>query len=887
MFGKISDALRSLFHKDNLEHDMNEELRFHFEMETKRHIERGMSPAEARVHALRDFGGVEKFKEECRDVRGGRLIESLLQDLRYSTRMLVKNPAFTLIAAITLALGIGANTAIFTVVNTVLLRPLPYPESDRLVMVGERNSNQTSNANRDAGLDSVTPPNFVDWISQNQAFESLAAFTNQDFNLTGVGDPERLQGQRVSASLFPSLGIAPMAGRVFLSEEDLLGAQRVVVLSHELWQRRFGGDSSLIGRTLTLDNEVYTVIGIMPPGFSFPSQETELWVPMAFNASELNNRAAHFLSAMGRLKPGATLAQAQEQMDLIAGRLEQAYPATNTGVGVRLVSLSESMVANSRLVLIILLGAVGFVLLIACTNVANLLLARAAVRERELAIRAALGAGRLRLVRQLFTESVSLALLAGVMGTLLALWGIALLKTFNPGTIPRLNEVSIDWRVLSFTLGISLLTGVVFGLAPALQVSSLNLNRTLKESGRGAGGAAGNRVRGLLVILEVALSLVLLVGAGLLIKSFLRLQNINPGFKPEHLLTMRVDLSAAKAGELHQIASFYQQILEKVQTIPGVQSAGVINLLPVASSGMVAGLTLEDKPDAEPGQPILANYRVISPDYFSAMGISLLKGRGLSDQDTANSLGVVVINQTLARKYWGDENPLGKSLKLDSRSSASPWLTVIGVVGDVRQSELRADPAPEMYIPYTQPHRRYARPRTLVVRTTADPLSVVAAVKSQIWSVDKDQPVYSIRSMEQILSGSLAPRRFNMLLLGFFATIALALAGVGIYGVVSYAVSQRTQEIGVRMALGARQTDILRLVVGRSMMLVLIGIACGMLAAFALTRLISGLLFGVSATDPLTFALIALVLTSVALLACYLPARRATRVDPLVALRYE
>jgi len=814
-------------------------------------------------------------------------MQTLMQDLRYSTRMLVKNPAFTLIAVITLALGIGANTAIFSVVNTVLLRPLPYPESDRLVMVGERNSNQTSNANRDAGLDSVTPPNFVDWSSQNQAFESLAAFANQDFNLTGVVDPERLQGQRVSASLFPSLGIAPMAGRVFLSEEDLPGAQRVVVLSHELWQRRFGGDSSLIGRILTLDNEAYTVIGIMPPGFSFPNQETELWVPMAFNASELNNRAAHFLSAMGRLKPGATLAQAQEQMDLIAGRLEQAYPATNTGVGVRVVSLSESMVANSRLVLLILLGAVGFVLLIACTNVANLLLARAAVRERELAIRAALGAGRWRLVRQLFTETVSLALLAGVMGTLLALWGSALLKTFNPGTIPRLNEVSIDWRVLSFTLGISLLTGVVFGLAPALQVSSLNLNRALKESGRGAGGAAGNRVRGLLVILEVALSLVLLVGAGLLIKSFLRLQNIDPGFKPGHLLTMRVDLSAAKAGELHQITSFYQQILEKVQTIPGVQSAGVINLLPIASSGMVAGLTLEDKPDAEPGQPILANYRVISPDYFSAMGISLLKGRGLSDQDTANSPGVVVINQTLALKYWGDENPLGKSLKLDSRSSASPWLTVIGVVGDVRQSELRADPAPEMYILYTQPHRRYARPRTLVVRTTADPLSVLAAVKTQIWSVDKDQPVYSIRSMEQILSGSLAPRRFNMLLLGFFDAIALALAGVGIYGVVSYAVSQRTQEIGVRMALGARQTDILRLVVGRSMMLVMIGIACGMLAAFSLTRLISGLLFGVSATDPLTFALISLVLTSVALLACYLPARRATRVDPLVALRYE
>ncbi len=813
-----------------------------------------------------------------------RLEDEMVQDLRYGIRLLLKTPAFTFVAVLTLALGIGANTTIFSVVNAVLLRPLNYKEADRLVQVWHRNVSTPAAQRQNIEL---TPANFLDLRAQNQVFKHLAAFVSHDFNLTGMGEPERLQGWQVSASLFPMLAVAPIAGRVFTEAEDRDGAEKVAVLSHELWQRRFGGQSGVIGSKLTLDDLSYTVVGVMPPGFGFPVKGAELWAPLAFSPDERNARSSFYLNGIARLKAGVTLEQTQAEMDAVAQRLELAHPKSNTGMRFHTNDLREGMVGNVKLILWVLAGAVGFVLLIACVNVANLLLARAAAREKELAVRAALGAGRLRLARQMLTESSLLALLGGTAGLLFAFWGLRALKAINPGTIARLDEVALDWRVLGFTFGLSLLAGLIFGLAPAMQISTLNLNQTLNEGGRESSGARSRRLRGLLVVAEVALSLVLLVGAGLLVRSFLRLQSVDLGFNPDRLLTMRVDLSSAKSQQLPQIVNFYQQVIEKVRALPGVESASVVNAAPIITPGMRSAIVIEDKPDPLPGQPMLANNRVISPDYFQTMKIPLLAGRALTGQDQANTPEAVVINQMMARRYWGDENPVGKRIKLGPRGSKLPWLTVAGVVGDIRQAGLSADPLPEFYTPFTQPHAPWARPRVLVIRAAGDPANLVSAMKSQIWSVDKDQPIFAIRTMEEILDRWLATRRFNMLLLGVFASLALVLAAVGIYGVISYTVSLRAREIGVRIALGASARDILRLVVGHGMFLTLLGVALGLAASFGLTRFLANLLFGVQPTDPLTFAGISLLLALVALAACYLPARRATKVDPLVVLRSE
>jgi putative ABC transport system permease protein len=880
------------------EAEIIEELAQHLDDRYEQSVRGGATKEEANQAALLELTESDLLVQELRRVerpvrqepvvagaqRRMNMLGDLSQDLGYGLRMLLKNPGFTVVAVIALALGIGANSAIFSVVNTVLLRPLPYQDPDRLVMVWEDNTK--------GGYPRDTPAaaNYIDWRDQNQVFEGMAAVADMSFNLTGTGEPERIDGRRVSANLFPLLGVQPQIGRAFLPEEDQPGGNRVVVMSHGLWQRRFGSDANITSKSLTLNGESYTVVGVMPPQFQFPGGEDELWVPLALTSQEAANRGRHYLQVLARMKPGVTLEQAQTEMSTIAARLQQQYPAQNTDLSAAVTPLHEHVAGDIKPALLVLLGAVGFVLLIACANVANLLLARAAVRQKEISIRIALGASRLRLIRQFLTESILLAALGGVVGLLLSLWGVSLLKAFIPPTIAQAGEVSIDGKVLIFTLLISLLTGLVFGLAPALQASRFNLNETLKEGGRdSAAGSRGNRIRDLLVIAEVAVSLILLIGAGLLINSFLRLRNVDPGFRTGNLLTMQVELPQQKYADQARRSTFYTELISRIEALPGVNSAAVTNWIPLVQQGDSIGFSIEGRPDPAPGQgkrPTVVT-RVTSPHYFQTMGIQLMQGRVFNEQDKVDSPAVAVINETMARRFWPGEDPVGKRITPGSLTSPDPddWLTIIGVAKDVRQFELVADPKPQMYISYMQ--AGFFAPRHLVVSTAVEPLSLAAAVRRTIWDIDKDQPVSNIRTMEDILSDSIARQRFSMLLLGSFAAVALVLAAVGIYGVMSYSVAQRTREIGIRMALGARRGHVLMLTVGGGLKLVLIGVAIGLVAAFILTRVMSSLLFGVSATDPTTFIIISLVLVSVAALASYIPARRATKVDPMVALRYE
>jgi putative ABC transport system permease protein len=808
------------------------------------------------------------------------MMETLWQDIRYGFRMLFKKPGFTVVAVLALALGIGANTAIFSVVNAVLLRPLPYADPDRLVIMWEKAATQDT---------SVSYPNFLDWRAQNQAFEQIAAFRRSSFNLVGAGgEPERLAGRMVSASFFQTFGVPVLKGRDFPPEEDRVGGNRVVILGYGFWQRRFGGAESIIGQQLNLNNQGYTVIGITPPAFRYGA-ETDIYVLIGQGEEKFYQERGHHpgIYVVGRLKPGVNLEQGRADMDTIMARLGQQYPDTNTDRRIHIESLYDNTVEDVRPALLILLGAVGFVLLIACANVANLLLARSAVRQKEIAVRTALGASRLRIIRQLMTESVLLSLIGGAAGLLLALWGTDALKSIVPGDIPRLDESGLDLRVLSFTMLVSVLTGVVFGLAPALQASRLDLNEALKEGERGSTGSR-HRLRGALVISEIAIALVLLVGAGLMLKSFWRLQSVNTGFEAKNLLTMQLSYTA-RPDEGQKVRSFLERLEERVKNLPGVESVALSNGVPFLGA-VEDSFWVEGRPKAKPTDEMMGVLYITTPDYFRTMGIDLKKGRYLTPQDRADSRPVTVIDERLAEKYFPNEDPIGKRLTNDPEQ---PPFEIVGVVEHVKHYGLDGEVPvdPQFYYALEQVPDKYfpviVNRLTLLARTSGDPLSLIGSVRQQVLAVDSNQPVYNARTMEQVINESIAPRRFAMLLLTIFAGVALLLAGVGIYGVMSYSVTQRTHEIGVRIALGATVSDILKMIVGQGMFLALVGVGIGLIAALALTRVMASLLYGVSTTDPLTFGSISVLLAIVACAACYIPARRATKVDPMVALRYE
>ncbi|HEX8139230.1 MAG TPA: ABC transporter permease [Pyrinomonadaceae bacterium] len=876
--------LRALLRKRRVEREMEEELRFHLRMRAEENVRRGMTQAEAERAAMRSFGGWERIRDACRDVKGGGVMETFIQDVRFGARMLRKHPGFTLVAILTLALGIGANTAIFSVVNSVLLRPLQYPNAARIVAIQELNEK--------GSRVQVTPANFLDWRAQSTVFEHLAAIFARTANLSTGEDAERIDLAMTSVNFFQVFGVRPEAGRFFLPEEETAGHPPVVVLSYALWQRQFGGDASLVGKSLMLDGQTYTVVGIAPAGFQYPDK-TEAWVPPFKSVPMMNAqmdveraRGFGFLSAVGLLKPGVSIQQAHEEMTAITARLRQQYPATNNNRFNRVVALQTHLVGESRTALLLLLGAVALLLLIACANVANLLLARASTRQKEIAVRLALGATRLRLVRQLLVESVLLGLAGGTLGLLLGWWGVNLMRRLLPVDFPLAQGISVDLRVLSFTVLVSFLTGLVFGLAPALQSTKPDVNEALKESARSSsGGARRNRVRSLLIVSEVALSLVLLIGAGLLFRSFLRLQAVELGFRPQSMLTFRLSPAGPNFKQDAQYVAFYAQVAERIKALPGVEAVGVINTLPLVK-GWTTSIMVQGWPpltrDKWPG----VNYRSVSPDYFRAVNVPVLKGRSFDERDREKSPLVVIVNEALARRDFPGEEPIGKRLNFGAtdKDGQPVWFEIVGVVADVRSLELNSEPTPEIYTSYLQDP--FAS-MSYVVRSQVEPQSLVSAVREAVRQVDKSQPVAEVREMEQIVSQAAAGPRFNSLLLGLFASLAVVLAAAGIYGVMSYAVTQRTHEIGVRMALGAQTSDVLRLIVGQGMRLTLVGLALGLVCAFALTRVMVTLLYGVTATDLSTFAGGTLLLVIVALVACYLPARRAIKVDPMIALRYE
>ena len=867
--------LRALLRRDEVLNEIDEEMKAHMELEADANRERGMTPEEARRSAMESFGNVGSIRDLAYDVKGGGFLETLLQDVRYCGRMLLKHPSFTLIIVLTLALGIGANTATFSIVNAVLLRPFPYQSPEQLVMIGEG-----------ASGGAVSYPNFADWKDDRNIFSSTSAVRgNENFNLTGAGEPERLQGRLVSAGFLSTLGVSPALGRDFLVEDDRPGVTPTTIISYGLWTRRFASDQGIIGKQITLNNQSFTVIGVAPRGFEF-EQPADVSVPIGLSADRFKARGSDpGIRVVARMGSGVVLQQAQTQLNVIYQRLEQEYPKSNTGRRAYLTSLQESFVGDVRQPLLILLGSVGLVLLIACANVANLLLVRASTRRREISVRVALGASRRRIIRQLLTESIMLSLIGALLGMLVAYWGTSLVANQLPAEIPRLSQANIDSRVLIFTIGVSLVTGLLFGLAPAIQSSRLNLTDCLKEGDRGASDRR-QYLRSGLVVCEVALTLTLLVGAGLLVKSFRNVLQVDPGFNARKLLTMQVSVNNPDG---NQVASFFRQLQENVTRIPGVTAFAISNGLPLGVANHPT-FFIQGRPLPEPGQETGAVRYTVSPGYFDAMGIQLKRGRVFTPQDTPDTPLVMIIDEALAQ-YFQNEDPIGK--QISQSREGSPKYEIIGVVGHVEQDSLESQTVrtPQFYLAFNQipPDRLpgYVRRINLLSRTNVDPSSLTSAVRDQIAALNKDQAIFNVRTMEEIVGQSVAPRRFSMMLLSVFALFALALASIGIYGVMSYAVTQRTREIGLRMTLGAQRGNVLRLVIGDGMKLTLAGVLLGVVAAFALTRTIKSLLFGVSATDPVTFISIALLLLLVALLACWVPARRATKVDPMIALRYE
>ena len=885
-FNILRDRLRALRQRETVINDIDREMRAHLDLQVEENIKAGMSPDEAREKATRSFGNVNRAVDAAYDVKGGGVFETLMQDIRYGVRMLAKHKAFTSVAVITLALGIGANTAIFSVVNELLLRPLPYRNDEQIVMLWEvapegRHQNTTSRAN------------FRQWRAQSTSFEHMAAFSDQRFNLTGTGEPEELSIQLASADLFKVLGVDPILGRTFVPEDDEAGNTPVVVLSYGLWQRRFGGQSSVIGQTITLNGIQFSIIGVMPANFQFhikhrsgTGRPAELWTILPMPSGGAANERGRFLSVVARLKPGIAQEQAAAEMRTIAARLSDEVPQYNKNFSAEVLPLREQFFGNVRRPLWLMLGAVGFVLLIACANVANLLLSLATAREKEIAVRAALGARRGRIVRQLLTESVLLALLGSVLGLGLAWLGIKALVAISPSDLVSLQTVGLNLTVLLWTLGVSLMTGIVFGLAPALHISRLNLNDSLKEGGKSESGQAGGsrRLRNALVVAEIALAVVLLASAGLLIKSFVRLQQVDRGFSTDNILTMVIRLPGLRYEEDAQVVTFFNQAMERVRQLPNVRSAGMVNFLPLYGGlGSSTAFKIEGRPEPPPGQLPGCDVRVADAGYFPSMGIPLLRGRNFSDAEQRESKRVILINEAMARKHFHNEDPIGH--RLDVAMFETPlWAEVIGVVGNVRYDSLIDESPPAVYFP----HPDLAYPfMSLVIRTDGDPAAIAPSVQREIRALDPNQPVSDVRTMERVMSEWVSRSRFNTLLLGLFAALATLLSAVGIFGVMNYSVALRTREIGLRLAVGAQPRQVLMLILKQGLLLTIVGVVLGLAAAFALTRLLSGLLFGVTAVDATTFTTISLLLVIVSLLACYLPARRAMRIDPLQALRYQ
>lgn len=868
--------LVSLFRRSRMEQGLDEELRYHIEEKTQTLIAAGTPPEEARQQALRAFGRVSAVKESTRETWGYAWLETLRQDLQFGLRTLRRNPGFAAVAVITLALGIGANTAIFSVVNTVLLRPLPYKDPGSLVWAAIRFPSFHGGA-------FVNSPDFAAWRDHNQVLQQIGAFGGSKANLTGAGEPARVSLRDVTVGFFGMLGVDPILGRTFTADEGKEGQNHVALLSESLWRTRFGASRKVLGKTIHLDNDSYTVVGVMPGSLSYP--DADVWTPIALNAAEFSPHSKRWemLTVIGRLKPGITISQAQSDLLLVTHQIDREYGPQavpyRAHEQVEVIPLHALLVRNVRSLLLILLGAVGFVLLIACANVANLLLSRAAARGKEMAVRSALGAGRARLIRQLLTESVMLAVAGGLFGLLAGLWSVQLLKRLIPPNLP--SEIRLDPRVFGFVIGIAVLAVVLFGLVPAIIASRPDVSEALKEGGIRAGVSHGtHRLRSLLVISEIALSLILLIGAGLLARSFVRLTNVDLGFDPHHLLSAAVWRPMTQGFNTPSPAPFFHDVLEKLRALPGVERTAATTHPPVSIfNELMLGFNVQGAEAVHPAQPV--SLASVSPDYFRTMGIHLLKGRFFDEHDGNGAPNVVILDETLAREAFKNRDPLGQRI---GGGPNGPWRTVVGVVADTRNYELNKQPWPELYAPYFQEPRRFM---TFVLRVNGNPLSVASAVRKVVQSVDKNQPVSNIQTMDEVIAKSAAPQRFRMLLLGLFAVLALALAGVGIYGVMSYSVSQRTHEIGVRMALGAQRQDVLRLVVWRGMALAIAGILIGLGGAFALTRFLASMLYGIGAVDPLTFTALSLLLAAVALFACYIPARRATKVDPVIALRCE
>src|SRR5215207_6705897 len=877
MPGRLWRRLRALLNKGELDRELDAELRYHMERQVAEHVAGGMTQEEARLAALRDLGGVTRAKEECREARGVRPVEDLRQDIVFGLRVLRRNPVFSLVAVVTLALGIGANTALFSITNAVVFRPLPFPEPERLLTLWE-----TSAKSETARL-IVSPANYFDWREQARSFEEMGAYTEDFYNISEDDTrPERVAGANATPSLFRALGVRPLLGRVFGPEDERPGAEGVVLLSHGLWQRRFGGDPNVVGKSVKLNGPAYTVVGVLPPDFIISPRRYELYRPISFSDSQRVNRRGRYLTVLARLRSGVTAEQARAEMNAVGSRLAAQYPEENVGRSATIDPLDKTITWNTRTALLTLLGAVGFVLLIACANVANLLLGQAAGRRKEMAVRAALGAGRLRLVRQMLTESLTLSLLGGLAGLLLAKWGVGLLVSLSPASLPRAEGAGLDLRVLGFALSVSALTGLAFGLVPALQASKVELTDALK-SVRSTGGGRRSLARGALVAAEAALSLVLLVGAGLLVKSFVRLTGVELGFDPTHVVAADISLPY-RYNTQEKRAEFYRQLLTRVESLPGVSSAAVSQSVPLSGEEHGAQFMVVGREPAPDGSDRHGSiFHRVSEGYFKTLGVRLLRGRNLNERDTAGAPGVALINESLARRVFPGEDPLGKQIVLAADDTPRPR-EIVGVVSDTRYVTPNLEPYSEIYVSYL------AEPwfhMSLVVRVAGDPAASVDGMREGLSALDKEVPLANVKEMEEYVHDSLSPQRFSALLLTLFAVAALGLAALGVYGVISNSVARRTHEIGIRLALGARRGDVLRLVVGQGMRPVLLGLGAGLAGALALTRVLESLLYGVSAFDPSVFAGVSLLLAATALVACYLPARRATRVDPMRALRHE